>query len=231
VLTTQGTCLKKAIGDVRLDGRRCVSNHVHDVADALGIEAARATLLNEIRSILSFDGSYVNSRHMGLAVDWMTFTGNLTSFTRYGLSKMSDSTLKLCSFERVSHFITQGASQQKKDDFRGISAQLVMGVRPRIGTGGIGCFLDEEKEQANKFVQPRKTFEDRLGRPLDHLPEWSAFVPPPCPAALPPHWSPVHIGDSPAYTSPAYAPTSPAYAPTSPQGAEKLAAQNEGHVL
>ena len=38
----------------------------------LGVEAARAVLLSEIRNVISFDSSYVNYRHLALLVDCMT---------------------------------------------------------------------------------------------------------------------------------------------------------------
>ena len=38
----------------------------------LGIEAARALLLKELRAVISFDSSYVNYRHLCLLADCMT---------------------------------------------------------------------------------------------------------------------------------------------------------------
>jgi DNA-directed RNA polymerase beta' subunit len=217
VLTTQGTCLGNVIArHGTLDGKRCYSNHIHDVFDTLGIEAARRTLLNEIRGILSFDGSYVNARHMGLAVDWMTYNGTLSAFTRYGMAKMSDSVLKLSSFERPKHFLSQAAARSSSDTFGGVSEQLVMGMRPTFGTGSIDCRVDEEKAKGF-FVRPEPKSEMEL--PFN-LPEWPGEDFPPPPPFAPP--SPLYTPFSPAYSTGSpeegYAPTSPeeGYAPTSP---------------
>ena len=208
VLTTQGTCLGRALAEHRrLDGARCYSNHVHDVLAVLGIEAARASLLNEIRGILSFDGSYVNARHMGLAVDWMTFTGQFTAFTRYGMANMTDSVLKLSSFERPKHFLVEGAHNNSTDTFGGVSEQLVMGLLPRMGTGSVECRLDEEKAKGF-FVQPA---EPELTLTLE-LPEWKPDLQPFAqPAAFAPP-SPLYCPPSPLYCpgeEEAYAPSSP----------------------
>ncbi len=43
----------------------------------LGIEGARACLFNELRNVLSFDGAYVNYRHIACLADCMTFGGYL----------------------------------------------------------------------------------------------------------------------------------------------------------
>ena len=52
-----------------------------------GIEAARAGMLNEIRSVLFFDGGYINYRHMSILVDVMTFRGALTAVSRHGINR------------------------------------------------------------------------------------------------------------------------------------------------
>lgn len=44
---------------------------------ALGIEAARLTMLNELRHVLFFDGGYINYRHMSMLVDVMVTTPTL----------------------------------------------------------------------------------------------------------------------------------------------------------
>ena len=47
-----------------VDATRTVSNHLVEVIDVLGIEAARGALLKEMRGVIEFDGSYVNYRHL-----------------------------------------------------------------------------------------------------------------------------------------------------------------------
>ena len=45
-----------------VDYARTISNHLVEVIDVLGIEAARGALLKEMRGVIEFDGSYVNYR-------------------------------------------------------------------------------------------------------------------------------------------------------------------------
>ena len=48
------------------------SNDVHAVLRAYGVEAARATITAEIRSVFGVYGIAVDERHLGLIADYMT---------------------------------------------------------------------------------------------------------------------------------------------------------------
>jgi hypothetical protein len=50
----------------------------------LGIEAARAAVLAEIRDVLFFDGGYINYRHVSILLDVMIFHDSLTAVSRHG---------------------------------------------------------------------------------------------------------------------------------------------------
>lgn len=67
----------------------------------LGIEAARSSMLNEIRNVLFFDGGYINYRHMSILVDVMTFRGSLTAVSRHGINKGEQGPLLRASFEET----------------------------------------------------------------------------------------------------------------------------------
>ena len=238
-ISTEGSNLLGAMTmDAHVDWTRTTSNNIHDVYATLGIEAARQVLLREIRHLLGFDGSYVNARHLLLVVDWMTYRGILTPFTRYGLEQMSTSALKLCSFERVAHFATAGAVRKDYDPLHGSSERLIFGQRPNLGTGSMDCFLDtaqcaHAKEHATddglgehlNELHPdmlQSYLQDFQGSPVAYSPSYGPPSPayaPSSPIYAPP--SPGYAPSSPAYApSPEYAPPSPAYAPSSPSYAQ-----------
>ena len=128
------------------------TNDIHAVAQTYGIEAARGTLIREIRQILSYYGIYVNVRHITLAVDWMTWIGELTPLTRHGIRKVDESPLKRCTFEEVVDVFTQAACSKEKDGLDGISECIITGTPPKIGTNVVGTIIDEEIVE--KFKQP-----------------------------------------------------------------------------
>ncbi|CAK4313628.1 unnamed protein product, partial [Aphanomyces euteiches] len=77
VLDTDGTNLLDVICFDSVDATRTISNDIVEIIEVLGIEAVRRALLNEIRSAISFDGAYVNYRHLACLADVMTFRGHL----------------------------------------------------------------------------------------------------------------------------------------------------------
>ena len=64
VLETDGTNLMSVLGVDYVDATRTISNDIVEVFMVLGIEGVRAAILSELRNVISFDGSYVNYRHL-----------------------------------------------------------------------------------------------------------------------------------------------------------------------
>lgn len=67
----------------------------------MGIEAVRKALEKEINHVISFDGSYVNYRHLALLCDIMTCRGHLMAVTRHGVNRQEVGALMRCSFEET----------------------------------------------------------------------------------------------------------------------------------
>ena len=51
--------------------------------------------------VISFDGSYVNYRHLSLLCDVMTAKGHLMAITRHGINRQETGALARCSFEET----------------------------------------------------------------------------------------------------------------------------------
>jgi DNA-directed RNA polymerase II subunit RPB1 len=68
-----------------VDFTRTYSNNCVEIFNVLGIEAARAAIMKELRNVIEFDGSYVNYRHLALLCDLMTHPGFANGYhsTRY----------------------------------------------------------------------------------------------------------------------------------------------------
>jgi len=54
--------------------------------------------------VISFDGSYVNYRHLALLCDIMTCRGHLMAITRHGINRQDVGALMRCSFEETVSF-------------------------------------------------------------------------------------------------------------------------------
>jgi DNA-directed RNA polymerase subunit A' len=75
IIQTTGSNLGKVIAIEGVDPTRVYTNNVHEVAQVLGIEAARATLVREVMSTLDEQGLEVDIRHIFLVADLMTSKG------------------------------------------------------------------------------------------------------------------------------------------------------------
>ena len=63
--------------------------------------------------------------------------------TRFGVSKMKNSTLMLASFEMTTDHLYDSAVHCKKDDITGVSECIIMGNLIPIGTGLFKLVYDE----------------------------------------------------------------------------------------
>lgn len=80
------------------------------LAQVLGIEAVRKALERELYHVISFDGSYVNYRHLALLCDTMTCRGHLMAITRHGVNRQDTGPLMKCSFEET---VSEEGSQEE----------------------------------------------------------------------------------------------------------------------
>lgn len=55
--------------------------------------------------VISFDGSYVNYRHLALLCDVMTAKGHLMAITRHGINRQDLGPLMRCSFEETVRYV------------------------------------------------------------------------------------------------------------------------------
>merc|ERR1719323_1509308 len=87
VLDTDGVNMEEVMQLPEVDFTRVQSNDIVEILNVLGIEATRAALLFHVRMVISFDGSYVNYRHLGTLCDVMTQRGHLMAITRHGINR------------------------------------------------------------------------------------------------------------------------------------------------
>ena len=71
------------------------------LTQVLGVEAVRKALEKEMNHVISFDGSYVNYRHLALLCDIMSCRGHLMAVTRHGINRQEVGALMRCSFEET----------------------------------------------------------------------------------------------------------------------------------
>ena len=135
VLETDGVNLKKVMSKEGVDFKRTYSNSCTEVFKILGIEAARAAIFKELRSVIEFDGSKVNFRHLALLCDLMTHHGHLVAITRHGINRADTGALMRSSFEETVEVLMEAATVGERDDCHGISENIIFGQMAPMGTG------------------------------------------------------------------------------------------------
>jgi len=72
-LIVEGTGFKQVMTTMGVVGKQTISNHVTEVEQVLGIEAARRTIINKIQFTMSGHSIYVDPCHCMLLGDVMTY--------------------------------------------------------------------------------------------------------------------------------------------------------------
>lgn len=123
-----------------VDHSRLISNDIWAVRCAYGVEAARTTIVNQIRGVFGVYGIEVDPRHLSLIADYMTFSGDYTAMNRTGMREMSSPFLQM-SFETTAQFLTQSALTSSCDELKSPSANIVVGRPIRHGTGAFSLLV------------------------------------------------------------------------------------------
>ncbi|KAK5945238.1 DNA-directed RNA polymerase II core subunit rpo21 [Knufia obscura] len=143
-LETSGSAFLAVLGIEGVDTTRTYTNKFTEVFDVLGIEACRAAIYRELTNVLSFDGSYVNARHMGILCDVMTNRGYVMPVTRHGINGSDTGALMRCSFEQTVEILLEAAASGELDDCQGLTENLILGQPAPVGTGVMDILLDEK---------------------------------------------------------------------------------------
>ncbi|UYV65156.1 POLR3A [Cordylochernes scorpioides] len=76
-LLIDGLGLSRVLGISGIEPYSTVSNHIKEMAEVLGVEAARNMIIKEIKSVTTNYGIGIDIRHLELLADLMTSTGDI----------------------------------------------------------------------------------------------------------------------------------------------------------
>lgn len=145
VLYTEGSALQKVFEIEGVDPTRTKTNDINEVAGALGIEAARTSIINEAMDTLGEQGLVVDVRHIMLVADLMTCDGEVKQIGRHGISGEKASVLARAAFEvTVSHLLDSGI-RGDVDELRGVTENVIVGQPIRLGTGNVKLVAKRKK--------------------------------------------------------------------------------------
>lgn len=142
VIFTEGTNLEAVLLLEEVDATRTVSHDIHEVADVLGIEAARSMIIREIKTVLENQGLDVDIRHLMLVADVMTWDGRVRQIGRHGVAGQKASPLARAAFEVTVKNLVEAAYKGEVERFRGVVESIIAGKYIPVGTGYVELMIE-----------------------------------------------------------------------------------------
>jgi DNA-directed RNA polymerase subunit A" len=141
VLYTVGSELKKLKNQSQkiegVDFKRTTTNNIAEIADVLGIEAARNAIIDEMISTLDEQGLDVDARHITLIADAMTMDGEVKQIGRHGIAGGKASVLSRAAFEVTVDNLLEAAIHGETDELKGVTENVIVGQPIKLGTGAV----------------------------------------------------------------------------------------------
>lgn len=145
VIDTVGTNLLDLLGLDFIDNTRTFTNDIQEIYRVLGVEAARQSILNEIKEVMEFDDTYINYHHLSLLCDRMTCNDKMVSIFRHGINNDNIGPIAKASFEETPEMFLKAARHAELDPMRGVSANVMCGQEGFFGTNSFSVVLDTDK--------------------------------------------------------------------------------------
>ena len=154
VIITLGTNLKGIFDFKEVNTHKTISNDLHEIAEVLGIEAARQLTINEIYEVIRPQGLDIDERHLKFVSDAMTNTGTVKGVTRIGIIAQKSSILARATFETPVKQFVQASIKGGKDKLASVIENIILNQPVPVGTGLPGLLV--------KVIGPLKKKEEDL---------------------------------------------------------------------
>lgn len=140
-IETEGSNFSDVLAHPFVDMRTAMTNDMWEIYATLGIEATRQYLIEELASIMAG----INPCHSKLLVDKMTYSGVITSISRYAQRSETNGPLSKASFEETSDNLMNAALFGERECTDGVSASIICGKLGKFGTGVCELRIDVSK--------------------------------------------------------------------------------------
>jgi len=141
VILTAGSNLKEILQVKGVNPDKITSNDIHDVSKVLGVEAARQTIINEMKKVIESQGLDINIRHMKLVADAMTSNGIVKGITRMGIISDKASVLARATFETPDKQFVNATIQGGRDELSSVIENILLNQAIPVGTGLPGLLV------------------------------------------------------------------------------------------
>ena len=145
-IVTDGSNLKEVLKISGVDAPKVKTNSILEIADVLGIEAARNSIINEANGTMSEAGLGVDIRHIMLVADLMTNDGQVKAIGRHGISGKKSSVLARAAFEITTPHLLHAAMNGEQDNLEGVAENIIVGQPVTLGTGAVNLIYKPKKK-------------------------------------------------------------------------------------
>jgi DNA-directed RNA polymerase subunit A" len=145
-IVTEGSNLKEVLTVTGVDAPNVMTNSILEVADVLGIEAARNSIIHEAMGTLGEAGLDVDIRHIMLVADLMTNDGYVKAIGRHGVSGKKSSVLARAAFEITAAHLLHAAMVGEVDHLEGVTENIIVGQPVTLGTGAVNLIYTPKKK-------------------------------------------------------------------------------------
>jgi DNA-directed RNA polymerase subunit A" len=137
ILYTEGSNLKDVFDVAGVDTTRTRTNNISEIAQVLGVEAARNAIIHEALSTLNEQGILVDVRHLMLVADMMCMEGEVKQIGRHGIAGEKESVLSRAAFEVTVNHLLDAAVANEIDELSGVTENVIVGQPIQLGTGDV----------------------------------------------------------------------------------------------
>lgn len=156
VVLTSGSNVRDILTVKGVDQHRTLSNDIHEVAEVLGIETARQTIMREIKKVIESQALEINIRHLDLIADAMTSGGVVKGVTRMGIVSDKSSVFARAAFETPDKEFINATIQGKKDELASVIENIILNQPVPVGTGLPGLLVKVTGPLVNKEIEKAK---------------------------------------------------------------------------
>ncbi len=147
VVHCAGSNLKEALTLDEAENEKTMTNHLFEIQNTLGIEAARTAIINESLKVIKDQGLDIDIRHIMFLADVMTHGGEIKGVTRTGITGEKESVLARASFETPIKHIINASLIGERDDLTSVVENVIINQPVPLGTGLPGLIAKAPAKQ------------------------------------------------------------------------------------
>ena len=140
-LETEGGNFCELLAHKDIDFANTMTNHIWDIYNTLGVEAARQYIFEELVAIMPS----ISPHHSKFLVDYMTKTGTITSISRYTMRSEGSGALSKASFEETLDNLMNAGLYGETENPNSVSTSIICGKLGSFGTGVCELKVDVSK--------------------------------------------------------------------------------------